>query len=58
VVAASIWATCSSRNTGFHPTSNDPATDNTVVSQKPDLNEAAGAADAFACTVPAVDSMI
>jgi len=37
---------------------NDPATDSTVVSQKPDLNEAAGAADAFTCCVPAVDAMI
>jgi hypothetical protein len=27
---------CSCRNTWFHPTSDDPTTDNTVVSQNPD----------------------
>jgi hypothetical protein len=30
---------CSCRNTWFHPTSDDPTTDNTVVSQKPDSRQ-------------------
>jgi hypothetical protein len=32
------------RNTGFHPTANDQATDNTVVSQEPDFVEPSGKA--------------